>query len=157
MIDLASRILNRAKASGLTIATVESCTGGMIAAALTDIPGSSAAFERGWVTYSNQAKHDELGVSWQDLNMMGAVSQKVAVAMAEGALHHSPVDLAISVTGIAGPDGGSPEKPVGLVHFACARRGGATRHEHHIFQGDRTEIRAKATETALALLFECLP
>ena len=157
MSDLASRILDRAKALGLTIATVESCTGGMVAASLTAIAGSSAVFERGWVTYSNQAKHDELGVSWQVLNSVGAVSQEVAIAMAEGALQHSSVDLAVSVTGIAGPGGGSALKPVGLVHFACARRGEPTQYEHHVFQGDRTEIRSKANETALTLLLDCLP
>ena len=157
MTDLAIRILDRAKALGLTIATVESCTGGMVAAALTDIAGSSAVFERGWVTYSNQAKHEELGVPWLDLNTVGAVSQAVAIAMAEGALRQSSVDLAVSITGIAGPGGGSPEKPVGLVHFACARRNAVTQFEHHIFQGDRAAIRSQATKTALALLLDCLP
>ena len=152
MKSLPARLLEKAKAHGLKIATVESCTGGMVAAALTAIPGSSAVFERGWVTYANQAKHDELGVSWDDLNTVGAVSQAVAVAMAEGALAHAPVDLAVSITGIAGPDGGTAEKPVGLVHFACARRGRPTRHARHIFNGDRDRIRTQAAQTALALL-----
>ena len=148
MSDLASRILDRAKALGLTIATVESCTGGMVAASLTAIAGSSAVFERGWVTYSNQAKHDELGVSWQVLNSVGAVSQEVAIAMAEGALQHSSVDLAVSVTGIAGPSGGTPEKPVGTVFVALADGAGCRVKRYH-FIGDRTAIRSITTFTAL--------
>ena len=150
------RVLDLAKHAGLTVATVESCTGGMVAAALTAIPGSSAVLERGWVTYANQAKHDEVGVPWDVLTVHGAVSPQTAMAMAEGALTHSPVDVAIAITGIAGPDGGTNAKPVGLVHFACARRHRATRHEQHIFSGDRAAIRAQAAAAALTLLAETL-
>ena len=156
MTDRAARLLDKAKALHLSLVTVESCTGGMVAGMLTAIPGASAVFERGWVTYSNAAKHQELGVSWADLDTFGAVSEQVAIAMAEGALAHSPADLAVSVTGIAGPDGGSAEKPVGLVYFACARRGHLTVHRRHIFSGNRDSIRAQAAETALDLLDERL-
>ena len=156
MNELASRILDLAKAQGLWIATVESCTGGMVAAALTAIPGSSAAFERGWVTYDNRAKREEVGVPADILDSVGAVSAETAKAMAEGALAHAPVDVAVSITGIAGPGGGSAEKPVGLVHFACARRNHPTRHVQHVFAGDRAAIRQEATRTALELLHQSL-
>jgi len=156
MIALSTKVLDLAKAKHLTIATAESCTGGMVAAALTSIPGSSAVLERGWVTYSNQAKQDELGVPQETLTKYGAVSEPVAIAMAEGALAHSPVDLAVSITGIAGPDGGSAEKPVGLVHFACAKRDAPTLHQRHIFTGNRDDVRQQAAMTALALLADRL-
>jgi nicotinamide-nucleotide amidase len=156
MKALATRILDLAKAQSATIATVESCTGGMVAAALTAIPGSSAVFERGWATYSNQAKHDEVGVPLALISAHGAVSEPVALAMAEGALRNSPVTLAVSITGIAGPDGGSKDKPVGLVHFACAKRGQPTLHRRHVFSGDRDQVRTQATMTALSLLEERL-
>ncbi len=152
MKDLAARVLNLAKAKGVTIATVESCTGGMVSAALTAIPGSSAVFERGWATYSNQAKHDEVGVSMDLLTAYGAVSEQVAIAMAEGALNTCPATLTVSITGIAGPDGGSAAKPVGLVHFACALRGQPTVHRNEIFAGSRDEVRAQAAFTALSML-----
>ncbi len=152
MIDIVSKILDRAKMQHLTIATAESCTGGMVAAALTSIPGSSAVLDRGWVTYSNHAKRDELGVPMDLINAHGAVSEQVAVAMAEGALSHSTVDIAVSITGIAGPDGGTADKPVGLVYFACAMRGHQTIHLHHIFLGNRNEIRRQAANAALTLL-----
>lgn len=156
MNALATQILDLYKHHNLGIATAESCTGGMLAAALTAIPGSSSVFERGWVTYSNQAKHDELNVGLDDLVKFGAVSEVVAIAMAQGALDNSPADVAVSITGIAGPDGGSPEKPVGLVHFACTRRGHPPLHSQHIFSGNRDEIRLQATRTALNLLQERL-
>src|SRR5215472_3755832 len=119
--------------AGLKLATAESCTGGMIAARLTDIAGSSDVVERGFVTYSNEAKHELLGVPMDLIMRVGAVSEEVARAMAEGA---------VAVTGIAGPGGATPTKPVGLVHLACARRGGATVHERHVFPGDRAAVRA---------------
>ncbi|MEM9044491.1 MAG: CinA family protein [Pseudomonadota bacterium] len=126
--DLAIEVLERCKAAGLMLATVESCTGGMVAAALTDIPGSSAVVERGFVTYSNEAKSALVGVPMELILEHGAVSEPVARAMVEGALAHAPVDLAVGVTGIAGPGGATPTKPEGLVHFAAARRGRETTH-----------------------------
>lgn len=136
------------------VATAESCTGGMIAAALTDIAGSSDVVERGFVTYSNRAKTELLGVSGELIARVGAVSAEVAEAMAQGALAHAPVDLAVAVTGIAGPGGGSAEKPVGLVHFGIARKGGVVRTEHRIFPGDRAAVRRATVAHALALLLE---
>jgi nicotinamide-nucleotide amidase len=126
LITRAAELVDRYKAAGLMAATAESCTGGLIAALLTEIPGSSAVLERGFVVYSNAAKQELLGVPAETLASHGAVSQQTAVAMAEGALRASRAEVAVSVTGIAGPDGGSAEKPVGLVHFACARRGKPT-------------------------------
>ena len=137
---------------GLTIATAESCTGGLVAAAFTAIEGSSDVFERGFVTYSNAAKMDLLGVPEALLATVGAVSEEVAVAMAKGALEHAPVQIAVAVTGIAGPGGGSPSKPVGLVHLAVARAGHVIRHERCLFAGDRDAIRNAATVGALRLL-----
>lgn len=151
---LAETVLDLCRRRGWKVATAESCTGGMIAAALTDIAGSSDVVERGFVTYSNQAKTDLLGVPGPLIARHGAVSQPVAAAMASGALLNAPVDLAVSVTGIAGPGGGSADKPVGLVHFGVARKGGPVRTEHQIFTGDRDQIRALATRRALELLIE---
>jgi nicotinamide-nucleotide amidase len=140
---------------GLTIATAESCTGGLIAGVLTEVAGSSAVVERGFVTYSNQAKTELLGVPAELIDRVGAVSAEVAVAMVAGALAHSPADLAVAVTGIAGPSGGSPEKPVGLVHFAVARRGHAARHAERRFGAiGRSEVRLATVRAALALLTE---
>jgi len=156
MNELAAALLELAKARKIVIATVESCTGGMVAAALTSVPGSSAVFDRGWTTYSNLAKHQEVGVSWDALNTHGAVSEPVAVAMAEGALLNSAATMTVAVTGIAGPEGGSPDKPVGLVHFACAKRYEPTLHRRHVFSGNRDEIRRHAAITALSLLKERL-
>lgn len=149
---LAENVLSRCRARGVMLATAESCTGGMIAGALTEIAGSSDVVERGFVTYSNAAKTELLGVKASLIEAHGAVSGEVAAAMAEGALAHAPVDLAVSVTGIAGPGGASPGKPVGLVWFGLARRGKPVRTEHHIFPGDRSLIRRAAVERALVLL-----
>jgi len=124
----AEAVLGAARAAGLRLATAESCTGGLIAAALTDIPGSSAVVDRGFVTYSDAAKTQMLGVDPDLIAAHGAVSATVARAMAEGALAHSPADIAVAVTGIAGPGGATPTKPEGLVHFACARRGHPAAH-----------------------------
>ncbi len=120
---LAEEVLTAARQAGLKLATAESCTGGLVAGALTDIAGSSDVVERGFVTYSNQAKCDLLGVPVELLIAHGAVSEPVARAMAEGAVAHSAADVAVAVTGIAGPGGGTATKPVGLVHLACARKG----------------------------------
>src|SRR5271156_4860287 len=125
LIERAAALIAACRARGLKIATAESCTGGLICALLTEIPGSSAVLERGFVVYSNEAKREVLGVPEAVLAAHGAVSEPTARAMALGAITHSNADVAVSVTGIAGPDGGTAAKPVGLVHFACARRGGA--------------------------------
>jgi nicotinamide-nucleotide amidase len=153
LITQAAELLDAARERGETLVTAESCTGGLMAATLTAIPGSSDVFERGFVTYSNAAKSEMLGVPFWLIERHGAVSEDVARAMAGGALTHSRATLAISVTGIAGPDGGTPEKPVGLVHFAASRRDEEVHHERVVF-GDvgRAEIRRRSVERALALL-----
>ena len=150
----AEAVLARHRRAGLKLATAESCTGGMIAAALTEIAGSSDVFERGFVTYSNEAKSELLGVPAVLIAAKGAVSAEVAAAMAEGALAHSRADVVVSVTGIAGPGGGSAAKPVGLVYIGWARRGGAPATERHVFPGDRTGIRAATVVRALSLLLD---
>lgn len=140
-------------AAGLSVVTAESCTGGLVAGLLTAIPGSSAVVERGFVTYSNAAKTESLGVPADLIAANGAVSMAVAEAMAEGALRHAHATVAVAITGIAGPGGGSPDKPVGLVHFGLARRDAPVRHLERRY-GDlgRTEIRRLAVSDALALL-----
>lgn len=153
---LAEAVLNSARQHNLKIATAESCTGGLIAGALTEIPGSSDVVDRGFVTYSNQAKCDMLGVDIEMLIAHGAVSEQVARAMAEGALAHSGADVAVSVTGIAGPGGGTANKPVGLVHIACARKGHETLHERRIFTGDRSGVRMSTVKVALKLVERAL-
>jgi nicotinamide-nucleotide amidase len=149
----AARVLDLCRARGWTIATAESCTGGLVAGALTDIAGSSDVVDRGLVTYSNEAKQNLLSVSAETLRRHGAVSRETAEEMARGALSHSPVDLAVAITGIAGPGGGSAEKPVGLVHFAAAARDGRLIHREKRF-GDigRREVRLRSVAEALALL-----
>jgi nicotinamide-nucleotide amidase len=151
-LALATQVLESCRARGLTLATAESCTGGLVAAALTAIAGSSDVVERGFVTYSNAAKAELLGVPTQLIADKGAVSAEVAAAMAAGALLRARVGLAVAVTGIAGPGGATPGKPVGLVHFGLARQGAATRTEQRIFAGDRTAVRAQALQLALELL-----
>ncbi len=151
---LAEQVLARCRARNLMLATAESCTGGMIAAALTDIAGSSDVVERGFVTYSNEAKTELLGVPAVLIARVGAVSEEVARAMAAGALAHAPVDLAVAVTGIAGPGGGTADKPVGLVHFGLARRGAPLHTEHRVFPGDRDAVRRATVAHALALLLQ---
>jgi nicotinamide-nucleotide amidase len=138
------------------IATAESCTGGLIAGCLTEIAGSSAVVERGFVTYSNEAKTEMLGVPAAVIASVGAVSEEVARAMAEGALAHSRAGLTVAVTGVAGPGGGSPEKPVGLVHFGCAMRDAETLHRRVVFDGDRSDVRRETVRTALEMLRERL-
>jgi nicotinamide-nucleotide amidase len=149
---LAETVLAACRAKRLTLATAESCTGGMVAAALTDIAGSSDVLERGLVSYSNQAKRELLAVPPGLIAQHGAVSAQVAEAMALGALQLAPVDLAVAVTGIAGPGGGTATKPVGLVWFGSGRRGGPIATEHHVFAGDRAAVRLAATRRALELL-----
>lgn len=145
-------ILDRARSQGVMIATAESCTGGMVAVALTDVPGSSAVVERGFVTYSNHAKIEMLGVLPETLAAFGAVSEEVAREMAEGALRHSPADLAVSITGIAGP-GGSEHKPEGRVCFGLARTGQATVTETQDFGArGRDEVRRLSRDHALGML-----
>ncbi|MDW3099621.1 MAG: CinA family protein [Alphaproteobacteria bacterium] len=152
---LAQLVLSDAQAKNLKVATAESCTGGLVAACLTDIAGSSAVVDAGFVTYSNEAKRGLLGVPGDMIADFGAVSEPVARAMAEGAISHSRADVSVSITGVAGPGGGTPMKPVGLVHFASARRDGRIVHDSHRF-GDigRTEVRMKAMEVALTMLLE---
>lgn len=150
----AEAVISVFRAKGLRAVTAESCTGGLIAASLTDIPGSSTVFERGFVTYSNEAKTELLGVPAQLIAEHGAVSEPVARAMAEGALAHSRADVAVAVTGIAGPGGGSADKPVGLVFIAAARHGKPTRVERHIFPGDRGEVRRESVRAALRLAMD---
>lgn len=152
--QVAAELLENCRRQGLVLATAESCTGGLIGAALTAIAGSSDVFDRGFVTYSNQAKNEVLGVSKRTLASHGAVSEPAARAMAEGAIERSRAHLAVAVTGIAGPGGGSPDKPVGLVHFAVARKGAATTARHKVFPGDRDEVRAATVAFALELLTE---
>lgn len=147
----AEELISAFRARELTIATAESCTGGLIAVCLTDIPGSSEVFERGFVTYSNEAKTEMLGVAAELIVEHGAVSAPVARAMAEGTLRRSPADIGVGVTGVAGPGGGSAEKPVGLVFIGAARRGGPVKVERHLFEGDRAAIRRHAAAAALRL------
>jgi nicotinamide-nucleotide amidase len=149
-------VLDAARGMGLMIATAESCTGGMIASALTAIAGSSDVVERGFVTYTNEAKSEMLGVPAPLIEAHGAVSEPVARAMAEGAVAQSRADLAVSVTGIAGPGGATPTKPVGLVHLAVARKGHATHHTQEVFEGDRAAVREAATVCALDMLLQSL-
>lgn len=146
-------ILDDAEQARLKIATAESCTGGLVAALFTDIPGSSSVFERGFVTYSNKAKEEMLGVPGDVLADYGAVSEPVARMMAEGAMQNSRANIAVAITGVAGPGGGTKMKPVGLVHIACARENRAVVHET-LQLGDigRSAIRMEALETALKLI-----
>jgi nicotinamide-nucleotide amidase len=148
-------LLDLCKARKLTIATAESCTGGLVAATLTEIAGSSAVVDRGFVTYTNEAKQQMLAVPATTLEQFGAVSRETAQAMATGALAHAPADLAVSITGIAGPTGGTPTKPIGLVHFAAASRGGRLVH-HESRYGDigRNEVRRRSVLQAIAMLRE---
>jgi len=152
-LTLATEVLDRCRARGLRLATAESCTGGLIAATLTAIAGSSDVFDRGFVTYADAAKREVLGVPAELIADNGAVSEPVARAMAEGALGASGAGLAVAVTGIAGPGGGTEAKPVGLVHLAAALAGAGTRHQRHVFGGDRTAVRVATVEAALSMLF----
>ncbi|KAA2212698.1 CinA family protein [Teichococcus oryzae] len=153
-LDRAAALLEQLQRAGLTLATAESCTGGLVGAVLTAIPGSSATVLAGFITYSNAAKARMLGVPEAMLAEFGAVSEPVARAMAEGALRESGADLAVSLTGIAGPGGATPGKPVGLVHLGAARRGAPTLLRRCVFPGDRSAVRAASVTMALAMLAE---
>jgi nicotinamide-nucleotide amidase len=152
---LSRSLLDLCRMRKLTIATAESCTGGLVAGALTDIPGSSDVIDRGFVAYSNEAKRAMLGVKPSTLATFGAVSKETATAMAVGALERAGVDLAVSITGIAGPGGATPGKPVGLVHFAVAARDGRIMHREHRFGAvGRTVVRQRSVVEALRMLME---
>ena len=155
-LDLARRLLAACNAAGLRLATAESCTGGLIAGCLTEIAGSSTVVDRGYVVYDNRAKEEMLGVPPETLRQHGAVSEATARAMAEGALARSGCGLTAAVTGIAGPGGGTAEKPVGLVHMAAVRRGLPTLHRAEVFGGDRGEVRLATVEEALLLALAAL-
>lgn len=148
----AAELLDLCRRGDIKLATAESCTGGLIIGCLTEVAGSSAVVDRGFITYSNEAKSELLGVPAMLIALNGAVSEPVARAMAEGALARSMADMTVAVTGIAGPGGGTPEKPVGLVHFACAGRGRPTLHHSEVFPGDRSAVRDATVQTAIALL-----
>lgn len=151
---LARRVVQAAVARHLMIATAESCTGGLVAGALTAVPGSSTAFDRGFVTYSNTAKTQMLGAPADVIERHGAVSEAVARAMASGAVNHSAATFSVSVTGIAGPGGGSDEKPVGLVHFAASGPSGIIHVEHRFGDIGREAIRLESVRVALRLLLD---
>ncbi|MEE1656527.1 CinA family protein [Microvirga sp. CF3062] len=155
--DRAAALLNAYRQKGLKIATAESCTGGLVAALLTEISGSSAVVERGFVTYSNEAKTELIGVPADLIAAHGAVSEPVARTMAEGALAHSLADVVVAITGVAGPTGGTAAKPVGLVHFGLARKGTSTVHLERRY-GDlgRENVRRRAVEDALLLLEQAI-
>ena len=150
-LDQARSLLAQMDAKGMTLATAESCTGGLIAAALTAIAGSSSVVMAGFVTYSNDAKHKMVGVRQESLADHGAVSEEVAREMAEGARGRTGVSLALSCTGFAGPGGATPGKPVGLVFIGCALEGAATIVERHVFPGDRAAVRAATVAAAFDL------
>jgi len=151
LTEAAEQLLTACRGKKWTVTTAESCTGGMVAAALTEIAGSSDVMDRGFVTYTNEAKHEMVGVPMAIFEAVGAVSEEVARAMAEGARTHAGVDLACGITGVAGPGGGSDEKPVGLVHIAAAS---ATRtiHERCMFDGDRHAVRLASALKALEMM-----
>lgn len=151
----AENLIALCKSKGEMIATAESCTGGLIAGGLTAVDGSSSVVDCGFVTYSNEAKHGVIGVPQELLDTYGAVSEPVARAMAEGALIRAPLaTLAVAVTGIAGPGGGSDEKPVGLVHLACAGKGRPTLHRRRVYDGDRHAVRKATIIDAYDMLSE---
>lgn len=155
LAQLSVKVGNRLRDERLMLTTAESCTGGLVAAAITDVSGSSQWFERGFVTYSNQAKSEMIGVPPELIDKHGAVSEPVARAMAEGALLNSRAQISLSITGVAGPGGGSPEKPVGMVCFAWSNRV-TTLVETKRFKGDRTQVRSQAAQHALRGVVEFL-
>ena len=152
--ELSERLGNLLLERELKLVTAESCTGGGLAEIITRIPGSSNWFERGFVTYSNEAKQELLGVPFNTIEQFGAVSEETAVAMAEGALDNSHADISVSITGIAGPDGGSADKPVGSVCFAWSQRDMETHATRTVFKGDRMQIRLQACMMALQGLID---
>lgn len=154
LIVMANRVLAACEATTTPLVLAESCTGGLVGASLTAISGSSAWIDRGFITYSNQAKIDMLGVAEPLIERYGVVSEEVARAMAEGALAHSRATASVAITGIAGPTGGTPDKPVGLVHIASARQGRETLHQRLLLTGDRDQVRHDAAMAAMALLVQ---
>lgn len=151
-LALAEAVLRACRVRGWRLATAESCTGGLVAAALTAIAGASDVIDRGFVTYSNASKRELLGVPAETIEAHGAISPETAAAMATGAVVRTGVDLAVSVTGIAGPGGGTPHKPVGLVYLGLALKDGTARVERRLFSGDRAQVRQQAVTLALELL-----
>ncbi|MBT4934618.1 MAG: CinA family protein [Rhodospirillaceae bacterium] len=152
LMALAEDVIKLFKAQNLHLATAESCTGGLIAGCLTAVAGASEVLTHGYVTYANQAKINLLGITQDQLVKHGAVSETVSRAMAEGAISDEHADVAVSVTGIAGPGGGSAEKPVGLVYISVAQKGQETLHERHVFSGDRNAVRLQTIEAAFRLI-----
>ena len=155
MNNLSEKAIEILQQQNLTIATAESCTGGAVAAQLVDVAGASKVFNEGFITYSNDAKHKRLGVRIRTLKEYGAVSNATAFEMAKGVCEVTGADVGISVTGIAGPDGGTDEKPVGLVYLGCCVKRKSKVIENH-FSGSRSEIREQSVQAALKLLIECL-
>ena len=152
MLEDAPVLIQKLTASNQTLSTVESCTGGLLFGYLTAVPGASAVLERGFITYSNQAKQERVGVTKNTLAAFGAVSQQTAEEMAKGGCQIARTDLSISLTGIAGPSGGSAEKPVGLVWISAFRKDGIQQTERHLFTGNRQQIRKLACTHAISLL-----
>ncbi|GAB3456946.1 CinA family protein [Insolitispirillum peregrinum] len=155
-LDLAENVLKACRERGILLVTAESCTGGLIGAIITAIPGSSDVFHAGYVTYGNSAKETMLEIPPSLIRRDGAVSEAVAFAMARGALEESPAGVAVAVTGVAGPGGGSENKPVGTVHIAVVTEGGNTLHRICLFDGDRDGIRLQTAEMAMRLVLEIL-
>ena len=153
---LAAEVLRRCRETGVRLALVEACTGGLVCARLTDVPGASAVVERGFIPYSNESKVEQLGVPLELLVAHGSVSAEAVEALARAALERSRADWAVAETGIAGPTGGTPHKPVGLAFVAVLRRGGRATVERHVFTGDRSAVRRAIAERALELLLERL-
>jgi len=149
MTDILNKVSIKLHENNLSVVSAESCTGGWVAKQITDLAGSSAIFDRGFVTYSNQAKQDMLGVSINTLDKYGAVSEQVVIEMVAGALENSQADIALSISGVAGPGGGTEEKPVGMVCFGWMKRGKEAKAETIIFTGDRDEIRRQAVDFSL--------
>ena len=149
MTDILNKVSQKLHENNLSLVSAESCTGGWVAKQITDLAGSSAIFDRGFVTYSNQAKQDMLGVSINTLDKYGAVSEQVVIEMVAGALENSQADIALSISGVAGPGGGTEEKPVGMVCFGWMKRGKEAKAETIIFIGDRDEIRRQAVDFSL--------
>lgn len=156
MLDLVEKLTKLLESRNMTLAVAESCTGGLVAATITHKSGASKIFDRGFVTYSNAAKIEALGVDAKLIEQHGAVSAEVAQAMAQGALDKSTADLTVSITGIAGPDGGTESKPIGLAFFGYALKGGSAGSLEHKFEGDREKIRVSSTVTALKHLISVL-
>ncbi|MDA1324365.1 MAG: CinA family protein [Proteobacteria bacterium] len=152
IIESATETIKACKSAGLMVATVESCTGGLVSGALTSVAGSSDVLDRGFVTYSNEAKHEMVGVPMQLIEAYGAVSSEVVRAMAQGGVARSNAQIAVAITGIAGPSGGTLTKPVGLVHFGCFREDGAYTLYHEVYQGDRDAVREASILQALAMI-----